>query len=208
MAKPCYCEAKADQPISCFMKFRRIFGRHQNIQLYSVYLSGDKKKGKRADSFSKVFDNWNDTQYLLHVLMENELVSNGAGYKNISIDDILDEILAEAAGFELQLKKIENREAGYEHIVLTDLFKPLFKKVYVLQPEHLFPESEMNGSSGTRLRLYALKLKKNFFITAGSIKFSNGPDNELDEDVKWKLNEVCHFFKKELVFDPWGLDEN
>ncbi len=56
--------------------------------------------------------------------------------------------------------------------------------------------------------LYALKLKSNFFITAGSIRFSNQPEDELDEDVKWKLNEVCHFFRKKLVFDPWGMDEN
>jgi hypothetical protein len=202
--KPCYWEAKPDQPISCFMKFRRIFGRHHDIPLYSVCMPGEKIKGKRTDSFSKVFSHWNDTQYLLQILLENEERLNGAGDQTVSVDSNLDKILNESARFESQLRKIENREAGYENILLTGLFKPLLKKVYVLQLKDLLPEYQEFST----LRIYALKLKGIFFITAGSVRFSNQSEHELDDDVKWKLNEVCHFFKKKLVFDPWGLDEN
>ena len=205
-SKPCYWEAKPDQPISCFMKFRRIFGRHHDIQLYSVFIPGEKTRGKRADSFSNAFNNWNDTQYLLQILLEHETKEDVSETRTNSVDGNLEHILGESARFESQLRKIENREAGFENVLLTDLFKPLFKKVYVLKLDDLI--SENPALEASKLRLYALKLKGVFFIAGGSVRFSNQPENELDEDVKWKLNEVCHFFKKKLVFDPWGMDEN
>lgn len=175
------------------------------MQLYSVVIPGEESRRKRIDSFSKIFDGWNDTQHLLHILTEHEAKLNSTNDPQfISVDKALDDILAESAGLESQLRKIENMEAGYEHALLTDLFKPLFKKVYVLQLDDLI-SGPIHPVS--KLRIYALKLKGIFFITAGSVRFPNQQENELDEDVKWKLNEVCHFFKKKLAFDPWGLDE-
>ncbi len=85
-SKPCYWKAKPDQPISCFMKFRRIFGRHHDIKLYSIFVPGEKTRGKQTDSFSKVFNNWNDTQYLLQILSENKPDLHSSDKQTISVD--------------------------------------------------------------------------------------------------------------------------
>jgi hypothetical protein len=190
------------------MKFKRIFGRNYDVRLCTVLNPGERIKGRRTDSFSKLLHIWNDTQHLLQLIVENESSLTAPGYNRLSVDELIDQILQETDLFEAQIRRIANGESGYENLLLSEFFTPLFKKVYVLQLDGLFPENENPVLPKSRLRIYAVKLKGFFIVTAGAIRFSDLPETELDEEVKWKLNEVCHYFKKKPVFDPWGLEEN
>lgn len=184
------------------MKFRRIFGRSWESGLRAVCYPDYRLKRKRSDAFSNLFNLWNDTQYLQEYLVKNQKALSDPRWEGITMDELIDLIMEEAREFELQIENFKTGEPGFERLDLSDIFRNIYKDVYVLHVDHFYQIREKPREREPLLRIYALQIKGYFIITGGLINLYGQPETELEYEEKLNLNRLYHFIHKEYIFSP------
>lgn len=84
------------------IKIHPIFEKSSTCKLWTVKYDTEEK-----DVFHKLFDQWNDTGYLANFFTENRALLQDPFWKNITIDEAIDQVLEEAEAFEDELFDIK-----------------------------------------------------------------------------------------------------
>lgn len=128
----------------------------------------------RPDEFERLFDCWNDTEYLEAFCQEHLEDLPGGFFREISVEEAVMDIWEEAADLKEML--LELTEAGFagDGENLQNIFKPLNNNEYVLVPLQKSKASlKTRHRPAPRLRVYAIRLAPNLYIiTGGAIKLT------------------------------------
>lgn len=189
------------------MKFKRIFGKKGDGRLWSVCNSEIGSTTKSRDVFSQLFDCWNDTAYLQYFFTNNANLLASPYWGGISIDEAIDKVLEEAYDFELELRNIETKQAGFAHLSMADIFENFDKDMYVLDGHNLFHKKAKPKGLASMLRIYACEFDEAYIVTGGIIKLTHQLDQEIKNREKAKMNAVLQFLRGEHVYNKEELDE-
>ena len=146
------------------MEIVRIFGEENAEEgLYAL-----RYKSNQRDEFSRLFDLWNDTEYVFNFCVNNQEDIFSAFQRHLSTEEAVEEIMDEAMLLEQQLFDYT------AEIRLQELFKPLSNNEYTLYPLQKSKASvAFRKIRRPKLRIYAIRLAPNLFIiTGGSIKLT------------------------------------
>ena len=168
------------------MVIESIFGE----QLYSF-----KYEGAIKNEYFRLFELWDDAEYIHSFLKENE----GDIPKRWTIDTFSEHLLNEAFDLEediIQLSDDENPR-------LSQFFKPLYNQEY-----HITELSRQKGKQ-KYLRIYAIRIDENcFVITGGTIKLTHlMQDRPHSNEELSKINQCRDFLKENGVFDNDSFHE-
>lgn len=179
------------------MDFLPIFTKAEKCNLWSTQYPEDEK-----DIFKSIFDDWNNTAYLIDIFTENK---DKLEFWEISIDEAIDKVLDEAQHFNDELWAIETGYEGYEHLTMKDVFYPLHDNVYSLNwknEAHRKGKPDESKFKKPMLRIYAIELEDGcMVITGGAIKL----DREMDDNEKEKLSIVQKYLQEQKIISREGL---
>ena len=177
---------------------------------FDKYENNEFKEDKKKNEFTRVFNNWNDIEYLEAFFEENKTDLQKEFYHYISIEDAIKITLDEAEKLERTLKDIAEKGETDRYENLQTLFKPLNKSDETKYPIPEYQESKLYGKRHKSwLRVYALRINENlFFVTGGAIKLTETMNerehllNELE-----KLNIIKKFLIDNEIIDTDSLIE-
>lgn len=117
------------------------------------------------DEFTKLFNQWNDIEYLEQFFEENNADLKSGFYGDITIEDAVFRTINEAEILEEYIIHIaKTGNANPEKSRLDLMFSPLHKNDYTIQ--HLQSKAYGRGKSSW-LRLYAIRIAENLYIVSG-----------------------------------------
>ncbi|MCF1715149.1 hypothetical protein L0U88_10985 [Flavihumibacter sp. RY-1] len=185
------------------MKISCIFRKKDREFLWAI----NEKKGKKdIDVFSKLLEDFTNTEYLYEFFKKNQDLLNTPFWEGITIDKAIEKVLDEIYSIELELYSIVNQLPGYQHSSLSDVFVPLHENIYSL---NFTNENFRKGKANVlkpMIRLYAIELEDGIFIiTGGAIKLSQKMDGPNFEYEINKLNSLKKFLKQENIIDKDSL---
>jgi hypothetical protein len=190
------------------MKFKRIFGVRAKGYLQAVIYPEDHP----MDIFRKLFNLWNNTQYLLEFFEQQQDKLNTQYCKYLSVDEAIDYVIDEALEFEAELRALEtgpeNDKIENENIrELSDIFIQLHKGVYALRPEKRDQRKAKVDRRFTFLRLYAIEVDGCYVVTGGAIKLQEKMEGSLFDMEKKRLLTVQQYLKSENIIGKDGFDD-
>ncbi len=169
------------------MKLKPIFVDEQSGEgLYAVHYSEEE-----LNEFERLFELWNDTEYVTNYCILNQSYFETPHFENISIDEAITKIIGEAQELEFLLE--DYAEQGFSNCGnnLQMLFKPLFNQQYSL-PKHQLTKAKIDNKRNFPkpiLRIYGIRLGINtFVITGGAIKLTKNMDGH--DDTKKELTRL------------------
>ncbi len=156
------------------------------------------------NEYDRIFDCWNDSEYLeeFFTAHEQDLVKYFYGY--CSVSQAVSITLSEADAFERQLMRVaQQQDLGKR---LGDIFKPLDKAI-TIKIEHEKSKAYGTGAKSW-LRIYAVRLNYDFFvISGGAIKLTRTMNERrhLKEELR-KLDALVRFLKELNIenVEDWG----
>ncbi|MGN6493825.1 MAG: hypothetical protein ACTHLE_17635, partial [Agriterribacter sp.] len=165
---------------------------------WSVRYSNDDE-----DVFTRLFELWNNIEYLTKFFRANQLLLQDPFWKNTTIDEAIDQVLDEAESFESELFDIKNLSANEQVEALGKIFKPLHKGLFEIRQRKGKPDFSV-----PMLRLYAIKLDDgSIVVTGGAIKLMKIMEGPMFELEKHNLKLVQQFLDSEGIFTSEGLNE-
>ncbi|MCD6090056.1 MAG: hypothetical protein J7J72_01020 [Bacteroidales bacterium] len=167
-----------------------------------------KYKDKEYNEFSRLFEDWSDIEFLESFFEEHKQDLQSGFYKNISIEDAVEQTLIEADGLEQLIKKIAVKGKSDDYQNLQTLFKPLNNRDEYPIPD--YQKTKVYGSArNSWLRMYAIRIESNtFVITGGAIKLTRTMNERthLLEELE-KLKSVKQALIEEGIIDSDSLIE-
>ncbi len=151
-----------------------------NESLYAV-------KWHQADchELQRIFDDWNDVEYLYAFFKEHKSDLQGGFYME-DIPDAIRKTRKEAKAFKRQLFDFAQGTQG-NGTFLSDLFKPLSKKD--LLSDGYERDKAYGPANSSWLRLYAIRININVYVvTGGAIKLTKKMDRPHLEKELEKLD--------------------
>ena len=140
------------------MEIIPIFGQ----RLYSI-----RYKNEAKDEFSRLFELWNDPEYLEDFFTEHFNDLNSGFWKINQVFNAMLETFKYASELEEKLLTLAKDNTNDQKAGLETIFKPLHNSqssVYTLG---------LSKAKATWLRIYALRIEKDvFLITGGAIKLT------------------------------------
>jgi len=155
------------------------------------------------DEFSRLFNNWQDPEYLDNFFNKHKADLQKEFYNYISIEDAIQKTIDEAYKFQQKILLIA--EKGKENFSksLQTLFVPLYNSEKEVYPIPDYQRSKTYGSHKSWLRIYAIRIEENvFIITGGAIKLTKTM-NEREHLIKElnKIEEIKEFLISEGIID-------
>lgn len=175
-----------------FMKIIPIFGEC----LYAIKYDNEAK-----DEFSRLFELWNDPEYLEFFFTEHYDDLNSGFWKITQIFEAMFETYEYASELEGKLLTLSGKKISEQKAGLEMLFKPLHNlqsNVYTLG---------LSKAKATWLRIYALRIEKDvYLITGGAIKLTLQMEVRAHTNEELKKLERCReYLKNRGIFDRDGL---
>jgi hypothetical protein len=183
------------------MEIIRIFDTH-NQGLYSV-----KYPGQDLDEFDRLFDLWEDLEFLEDFFNTNKTDLQSGFYGYISIGDAIMQTLEDANALRKQLLQVKDSNENAS-ISLNNIFKPLDNITY--KPDDYEKSKAYGVIDKTWIRIYALKVDDNcFVITGGAIKLTKKMAQRTHtlKELE-KLNMCRDYLRQEGIIDSDGLKQN
>jgi len=182
------------------MEIVRIF-ETPNQGLFSI-----KYEKNQTDEFDRLFDSWQDVEYLEKFFNNNKNDLTSGFFGSISIEDAVMQTINDAK--ELQKQLLEIKDSNELHpIFLNSYFKPLDNLRY--KPDDLERYKAYGVINKSWIRLYAIRVPNDFFVvTGGTIKLTRAmrerthTQTELD-----RLNSCRDFLRSQGIFDEDGLKD-
>ena len=178
------------------MKLRRIFVNGETGEgLYAMQYPG-----QEVDEFERLFDLWNDVEYVQQFCMANQSFIASEYFNGVSTDSLEVQIIDEAS--ELEIVLAAYCDGGFEGNgkTLEMLFRPLNNNEFLfpVRQETKAKLNDRNYFPRPLLRIYAIRLGKNtFVVTGGAIKLtrkmSEHPDTRKERN---KLTLIKNFLKQ------------
>ncbi len=162
------------------------------------------------DIFSRIFNNWNDVEYLEAFFNEHKEDLQREFFNYISIEEAIYQTIEEANELEdliLQIAESGKTDRGQ---TLQTLFKPLHKKDEDKFPVPDHQKSKLYGTKHrSRLRIYAIRIEENVFIvTGGAIKLTRTMNERehLENELK-NLEDVKQFLIENGIVDKDSIED-
>jgi hypothetical protein len=157
--------------------------------------------GNEIDEFQRIFDCWNDPEFLHDFFVENEADLKSGFFGDISIVTAASRTRDEARRFENKIRELSTDP----NKSLDQLFKPLS-----VNGERVFERSKAYGTrNDSWLRIYALKIQPEcYIVTGGAIKLTQRMDAQEHTRIELRKLERCRDFLRELgITDIEGFKE-
>jgi hypothetical protein len=187
------------------MEFFSIFDLTESSLWAVCYPEDNPEEGGDYDIFCKLFDQWNDTEYLDQFFEEHKDELNDSFWQGMSREDAVKQIEWEAAQLEEKLRCIDAKLPACKGQTLNDIFIPLHQNIYSIRVDN---EQHRKGRLRIKtpmLRLYALQLDDGtMVITGGGIKLTEKMEGDLN-DEKRQLTRVQNYLKEQGIADRAGL---
>ncbi len=126
-------------------------------------------EGEKTNEFRRLFGLWNDPEYLFDFFSENFADLGNEFWNGITIEEAIDKT-------RIQAKKLESKiyelalTGKMSNNNLSEYFEPLYKAETGKKLER---DKGKGLEKGNWLRLYAIRIDKNFFvISGGAIKLT------------------------------------
>ena len=162
------------------------------------------------DIFSRIFNNWNDVEYLEAFFNEHKEDLQREFFNYISIEEAIYQTIEEANELEdliLQIAESGKTDRGQ---TLQTLFKPLHKKDEDKFPVPGHQKSKLYGTKHRSwLRIYAIRIEENVFIvTGGAIKLTRTMNERehLENELK-NLEDVKQFLIENGIVDKDSIED-
>lgn len=174
------------------MKIVRIFGE----SLYSVLYENE-----TADEFRRMFDLWQDIQYLFNFFSEHEKDLASGFWGTMSVDDAVTKTTEEAGKFERLLFRLSKQSSAKQNERLETLFAPLDNM------QQQSKDLDMSKAKKCWLRIYGLRAEKNIYIvTGGAIKLTaKMKEREHTKRELQKLEKCRSFLLAQGLTDIEGI---
>jgi len=176
------------------MKLICIFGEN----LFAIQHTGESK-----DEFAKMFELWQDPEYLESFFEKHKVDLSSPFWGFISIEDAIFNTFEYAQNFEKRLIELSEQSRENQLKGLDEIFNPLNKT-----PPLIF-DFEKSKAKANWLRIYALKIENNIYvITGGAIKLTRTMEERehTSEELK-KIEKTRRFLIEEGIVDANGLIE-
>ncbi len=166
-------------------------------------------ENKQSNEFCRLFNNWQDPEYLYNFFNEHKQDLQKKFFNYISIEKAILKTIDTAYKFQQKILSTAEKEKNDDYQNLQTLFVPLnnYEKVIFPIPEH--QKSKAYGSKKSWLRMYAIRIEKNvFIITGGAIKLTRTMNERkhLRKELK-KLENVKQFLISEGIIDDDSIIE-
>ncbi len=176
------------------MKIVRIFGEH----LFAIKYSGETK-----DEFSRLFELWQDPEYLEEFFETHKSDLHNGFWSCETIEEAIFETFDYAQYFEKQLIDLSDQNEADQINGLGKIFSPLYNSQTNILP--------LNKSKArkTWLRLYALRIDRNaYIITGGAIKLTQKMQDSEHTMIELRKIDRCRNYLIKLgIVDKDGVIE-
>jgi hypothetical protein len=183
------------------MEFVPIF-TDENQGLYSFIHSG-----QEVDEFERLFDLWEDTEFLEEFFNSNLTDLQSGFFGTVTVDDAVLQTIDETRELRNEIFNIKNSVKNRNYNSLDDLFIPLhqFEKSGI----NLVKHKAYGLKNRTWIRLYALKLENNYyFITGGCIKLTDSMKERPHTNAELsKLDSCRDYLLSQGIIDKDGLSD-
>lgn len=173
------------------MKIVRIFDNH----LFSF------KFEENVNEFQRLFNLWNDIEYLEDFFDTNQKDLQCSFWEYISVDEAIEKTIYEAQILEDKLYELSQQRNK------TDGLETLFRPLIDSQTRIV----ELNKSKAKRnwLRIYALKIEPNaYIIIGGTIKLTRTmQEREHTQNELNKIEKCRQYLLSEGIIDIEGITE-
>lgn len=179
------------------MKVSRIFELVEE-SLYSILYEHEEKH-----EFARLFDLWNNANYLEAFFVENINDLQSEFWGDISIEEAMLKTRSEAKKLEAKILEIAELGKNDRYTSLSTLFKPLHDSTTSIQA------FEPNKTKQSWLRIYAIRIDANLFlVTGGAIKLTKTMNerSHLVQELR-KLDSVKDFLSDENNYDNHPIFE-
>lgn len=162
--------------------------------LYSILYSEEAQ-----NEFDRLFDLWNDAEYLESFFTEHIDDLNSGFWGEISVEEAMIRTRSEANRLEDKIVEIAEMGKNDQYSTLSSLFQPLHDSTTAI--ESLEPNKVKGDLKKSWLRIYAIRIESNLFlITGGAIKLTRTM-NERDY-------LLCELNKLDLVREYLNNEDN
>lgn len=141
------------------MEIRSIF-ELVDESLYSVWFEGEP-----IHEFSRLFNLWNDVEYLESFFEEHQQDLDHEFWQGLSIEDAIWKTIQDARKLERKLIRVAESGKKSRYDTLSSFFKPLFDSTTKIEQ---FEKNKAKGlQSPSWLRIYAIRIEPNLFVVSG-----------------------------------------
>lgn len=176
------------------MKIVSIFGKN----LFAIKYAGEAK-----DEFSKLFELWQDAEYLEDFFEIHKFDLENGFWGTTSIENAILETFEYAQKFENTLLELSEKSITEQIGGLEDIFSSLHNSQYQILT--------LNKSKAkqTWLRLYALRIENDvYIITGGAIKLTQKMQDREHTSLELRKIERCRrFLLEQGIVDVEGVIE-
>lgn len=172
------------------------------IPIFGQNLFAIKYTGKKKDEFSRLFELWQDPEFLEDFFEKNKADLNIFCKEKISVVGAIFDTYEYAQELEKKLLELAGQNKNDQLSGLEEIFSPLSRS---LTEDALLQRSK---AKATWLRLYALRVEKNvYIITGGAIKLTQKMQDRKHTMAELKKIESCKQYlldmgivtKKEII---------
>jgi hypothetical protein len=173
------------------------------VSIFGKNLFAIKHTGEEKDEFSKLFELWQDPEYLEDFFENNKDDLGNGFWGSISIEKAIFKTIDYAKEFEETLLDLSEKSSSGQIDELRIIFKPLHNTQYQTTS---FKKSK---AKQTWLRLYALRVEENaYIITGGTIKLTQKMQDREHTHLELEKLEKCkRFLIEQGIVDVDGVIE-
>lgn len=177
------------------------------VPIFANCLYAIRYEAEEADEFERLFDLWQDIEYLEDFFEKNKLDLQSGFYGPISIEEAVKATRNEAKWLEEELKKLSQQTLAEQNRGLETLFKPLDNNQYRIIE---LSKSKVKGNRNKSwLRIYAIRIDINLYIvTGGAIKLTGTmEEREHTQKELRKINRCSNYFFQQGLIDEQAFRE-
>ncbi len=173
------------------------------VPIFGEKLFAFKYPGESKDEFERLFNLWNDPEYLEGFFETHSSDLQSGYWRNSSVEEAILDTLNYAAHFEDILIELSEVNEDNQLNGLESFFRPLSNSSYMVL------EFDKRKARDNWLRLYALRVEKDvYIITGGAIKLTlKMQDREHTKAELNKLERCKRYLLNTGIVDVDGLIE-
>lgn len=173
------------------------------VSIFGKNLFSIKYPGESKDEFNRIFNSWQDAEYLEEFFENNKEDINNGFWNNISVEDAILETYQCARELESKLIELSKKSEQEQLLGLDSIFKLLHdsqSQIFTL---------DRSKAKLTWLRIYALRVDKNtFIVTGGAIKLTQKMQDREHTNKELQNLETCrNFLIEQGIVDVEGIIE-
>lgn len=141
------------------------------VRIFADCLYAIRYDSEEADEFERLFDQWQDIEYLEGFFEDNKQDLQHGFYGTFSIEEAVKATRNEARWLQQEFRKMARKTVSEQNRGLDALFKPLDNNQYRLI--ELIKSKTKGNRNRSWLRIYAIRVDANLYVvTGGAIKLT------------------------------------